>query len=247
MSWNCRGKRGSLSLCTVTLDWEKWSISHYGCFAFRNSPWYPIHNFSPPFWFCLYIILSGGLQTWNVTHMHTDMHTHKCQSISHGTFPPHTHKGWCRECSMWHMYINVAIRWGLVFGGACAFHVQKFCWWPYSETEVHVVEERVNVEMSGVHGINTQESHAELPKHCLIVPYLINHLQGGCRHLKLKNASCRYTSHHMFCIHSHRHVSDHKWTVHEWRLALCCTGICWALRDFCVSGISCFITGFKRI
>ena len=151
-------------------------------------------------------------------------------------------KGWCRDCSLWDMFVNVTIRWRLVFGSACAFHVQKFCWWPYSEVEVHVVEQRVNVEMSVVHGINTQECHAELPKQCLIVPYHISHLQGGW-----KNANCWCTSHQMFCIHSHRHVSDHKWTVHEWRLALCCTGICWALRDFCVSSISHFITGLKRI
>lgn len=76
--------------------------------------------------------------------------------------------------------------------------------------EVQVVEQHVNVEVSVVHGINTQECHAELPKHCWIVPYHINHLQFGCRRLKWKNANCWYTSHQMFCIHSHRRVSDHK-------------------------------------
>ena len=79
------------------------------------------------------------------------------------------------------------------------------------------------------------------------MPYHISHLQGGCRHLKWKNANCWYTSRQMFCVHSHRHVTDHKWTVHEWRLALCCAVIFWALRDFCVSSISHFITGLKRI
>lgn len=145
------------------------------------------------------------------------------------------------------MFVNVTIRLGLVFGSACAFCVQKLCWWPYSEIEVHVVEQRVYGEMSVVHGINTQECHAYLPKHCLIVSYCINHLQGGCRHWNWKNTNCWNTSHQMFCVHSDRHVCDHKWTVHEWRLALCCAGICWAWRDFCVSSTSHFITGLKRI
>lgn len=51
----------------------------------------------------------------------------------------------------------------------------------------------------------------------------------------------------MCCVQSHRHVSDHKWTVNEWRLALCCAGINWTWNNFCVSSTSHFITGPKRI
>lgn len=49
---------------------------------------------------------------------------------------------------------------------ACAFCVQKLCWQPYLEKEVHVVEHCVYVDMSVVLGINTQVYHADLQK-CL--------------------------------------------------------------------------------
>jgi hypothetical protein len=87
----------------------------------RKSAWYPIHNVSPPFWFYLYIIPSGGLQ-YEMIHICvlTRIHIIWVSVRKSLDLPPPTQEGWYRECNMWHVFVNVTIRWGLVFGSACA-------------------------------------------------------------------------------------------------------------------------------
>jgi hypothetical protein len=92
--------------------------------------------------------------------------------------------------------------------------------------EVHEVKQNSYVKIAGVCSIN-ESSAIQSSMSNMIMLYHTECCKVGTDIQKQKNVNCWHSLQWMFPVCSHRYVSGHNWTVHEWRQTLDCEAEHW--------------------